>query len=77
MKLDRSLVRALPEDREDAAIVRALVDAGHALGLTIVAEGVETEAQCAFLAGIGCDDGQGGLFGQPLAAASFRARLTG
>jgi len=66
MKLDRSLIRGLPADREDAAIVRAVVDTGHALGLHIIAEGVETEAQRAFLAGIGCDEGQGYLFGQPL-----------
>jgi len=62
MKLDRSLVRDLPHNREDAAICRAVIETGHALGLTVVAEGIETEAQRSFLAGIGCDEGQGWLF---------------
>lgn len=62
MKLDRSLVRELPGNHEDAAICRAAVETGHALGLTMVAEGIETEAQRSFLAGIGCEEGQGWLF---------------
>ena len=66
MKLDRSLLRGVPDDREDSAIVRAVIDMGHALGLVVVAEGVENEAQRAFLAGSGCDEGQGYLFSQPL-----------
>ena len=45
MKLDRSLVREVPHDREDTAIVRAVAETGRALGLTVVAEGIETEAQ--------------------------------
>ena len=75
VKLDRSLIRALPEDREDAAIVQALVATGHALGLTVVAEGIETEVQRAFLAGIGCDEGQGFLFSHPQPASAFATRL--
>ncbi len=75
MKLDRSLVRALPADREDAAIVRAVIATGHALGLCVVAEGVETEGQRAFLSGIGCDEGQGYLFSHPLPAQEMRGRL--
>lgn len=66
MKLDRSLLRSVPNDREDSAIVRAVIAMGHALGLTVVAEGIENEAQRAFLAGVGCDEGQGYLFSQPL-----------
>jgi len=77
MKLDRSLVRDLPGDREDAAIVRAVVETGHALGLLVVAEGVETEAQRAFLASIGCDEGQGYLFGQPVPPTALEWRRTG
>lgn len=77
MKLDRSLVRALPEDREDAAIARALIATGHALGLSVVAEGIETEAQRAFLAAAGCDEGQGYLFSEPLAPERLMARLAG
>jgi EAL domain-containing protein (putative c-di-GMP-specific phosphodiesterase class I) len=75
MKLDRSLVRDLPRDREDAAIVRAIVQTGHALGLCVVAEGIETEPQRAFLSGTGCDQGQGYLFSHPLPLEQFAARL--
>lgn len=77
MKLDRTLVRALPGDREDAAIVRAVIATGHALGLSVVAEGIETEGQRAFLAGCGCDEGQGHLFSQPVPAEQVRPRLLG
>ncbi len=75
VKLDRSLIRSLPEDRDDAAIVQALVTTGHALDLTVVAEGIETEAQRAFLAGIGGDQGQGFFFGHPQPSAAFATRL--
>ncbi len=72
MKLDRSLVRDLPFDREGAAIVHAVIEAAHALGLTVVAEGIETEPQLAFLSGCGCDEGQGFLFGRPVPAEALR-----
>lgn len=75
MKLDRSLVRDLPTSREDAAIVRAVIETGRAMGLTTVAEGIETEAQRAYLSGIGCDEGQGYLFSQPLPAGQLRPKL--
>lgn len=75
MKLDRSLVRDLPTNREDAAIVRAVIETGHAMRLTVVAEGIETEAQRAFLSGIGCDEGQGYLFSHPLPADQLRSKL--
>jgi EAL domain-containing protein (putative c-di-GMP-specific phosphodiesterase class I) len=75
MKLDRSLVRDLPGDREDAAICRAVVETGHALGLVMVAEGIETEAQRSFLAGIGCDEGQGWLFAPALPLEQVRRKL--
>ncbi len=76
LKIDRSLVRDLPVNVEDAAIVRAVVATTHATGLTVTAEGVETEAQCDFLKQAGTDDGQGFLFGRPVAADRFRAQLT-
>ncbi len=66
MKLDRTLVQDVPQQRDDAAIVRAAIDTAHALGLAVVADGVELEEQRAFLAGIGCDEGQGSLLGQKL-----------
>ena len=71
VKLDRSLVRDLPFDREDAAIVRTVIDTAHALDLTVVAEGIETEPQRAFLSGCGCDEGQGFLFGRPAPAEAL------
>jgi EAL domain-containing protein (putative c-di-GMP-specific phosphodiesterase class I) len=77
LKLDRSLVRGLPGNAEDAAIVRAVVETGHVLGLHVIAEGIETEAQRAFLAGIGCDAGQGHLFSRPLPLAQLRTLLAG
>jgi EAL domain-containing protein (putative c-di-GMP-specific phosphodiesterase class I) len=63
LRLDRSLVRFLPDDAEDAAIVRATLDAAHAMGLTVTADGIESEAQRAFLSACGCDAGSGPLFG--------------
>ena len=75
MKLDRSLIRDLPDDREDVAIVRAAVQTGHAMGLRVVAEGVETEAQRDFLIAIGCDECQGYLFARPMSADEIRAQL--
>ncbi len=75
MKLDRSMVRDLPQDREDAAIVRAIIQTGHALGLSVVGEGIETEQQRAFLSGTGCDEGQGYLFSHPLPTDKLALRL--
>ncbi|MBV9756720.1 MAG: EAL domain-containing protein [Alphaproteobacteria bacterium] len=75
IKLDRSLIRALPADPEDAAIVRALIQGGHAFGCKLVAGGIETLAQRQFLAEAGCDEAHGHLFGPPLAGRGFAARL--
>jgi EAL domain-containing protein (putative c-di-GMP-specific phosphodiesterase class I) len=73
MKLDRTLIRDLPADREDAAILRAIITTGHALGMEIVADGIDTESQRAFLAASGCDSGQGLLFAQPLTSLQLAA----
>jgi EAL domain-containing protein (putative c-di-GMP-specific phosphodiesterase class I) len=75
MKLDRSLIRDLPNDREDVAIARAAVQTGHAMGLRVVAEGVEAEAQRDFLISIGCDECQGYLFARPMPGEDLRALL--
>jgi diguanylate cyclase (GGDEF)-like protein/PAS domain S-box-containing protein len=75
LKLDRSFVRHLPESETDAAVASAVVTLARRLGLSVVAEGVETEAQREFLAAIGCDLLQGFLFAQPLACAAFEAWL--
>jgi diguanylate cyclase (GGDEF)-like protein len=66
LKIDRSFVRDLPDDTEDRAIAQAIINMGRALGMTIVAEGVETSAQEAFLRAHGCDEMQGYLFSRPL-----------
>lgn len=66
LKIDRSFVRDLPDDSEDKAIAQAIISMGKALEMTIVAEGVETPAQEAFLRAHGCDEMQGFLFSRPL-----------
>ena len=68
LKLDRSFVRDITTDADDATITRAVISMAHSLGLTIVAEGVETEAQLAFLADYGCDQVQGYYFARPMGA---------
>lgn len=71
LKIDRRFVRGLPGDESDAAIVRAIVQMAHALGLRVVAEGVELEAQRGFLAGLGCHTYQGFLFAPALDAQAL------
>jgi diguanylate cyclase (GGDEF)-like protein len=66
LKIDKAFVMHLHEDERDAKIVRSTIELAHGLGLKVVAEGVETEAQLAALAAFGCDVGQGYLFGKPL-----------
>lgn len=68
LKIDRGFIRELEDEGEDAAIVSAIVALGRALGLRIVAEGVETSGQQAFLTRLGCDALQGYLLGRPVPA---------
>ncbi|MDP1900266.1 MAG: EAL domain-containing protein [Rubrivivax sp.] len=75
LKIDRSFVQGLPDDDSDAAIVRAILQMAKALGLKVIAEGVETEAQRQFLAGAGCDEFQGFLYAAALDALSFDQRV--
>jgi diguanylate cyclase (GGDEF)-like protein/PAS domain S-box-containing protein len=75
LKIDQSFVRDLPQDEEDAVITRTIRALGHNLGLAIVAEGVETAQQHAFLRDIGCDEAQGYYYGKPVPAAEFSALL--
>jgi EAL domain-containing protein (putative c-di-GMP-specific phosphodiesterase class I) len=65
VKIDRSLVSSCPAKRECAAIVQATTSMAHALGIRVVAEGIETEEQRAQMAALGCDGGQGHLFAEP------------
>jgi len=76
VKIDRSFVKGLPLDRDDAAITQAVIAMAHSLGLEVVAEGVETQAQLDFLRRLGCDEVQGYLPGRPVPAAKLQARLT-
>ncbi len=71
VKVDRSFVDGLGTEAEDSAIVVAVVSLGHALGLRVVAEGVETEQQLAELIALGCDDAQGFFFAPPQPASDL------
>jgi diguanylate cyclase (GGDEF)-like protein len=73
MKIDRSFVHDLPERRDSAAIASAIVQMARSLGITVIAEGVETEAQRRFLVEQGCDELQGYAIGVPLEAHALRA----
>jgi diguanylate cyclase (GGDEF)-like protein/PAS domain S-box-containing protein len=73
LKIDRSFIHDLPEERDSAAIARAIIQMGLSLGMTVIAEGVETEAQRHFLASHGCDELQGTLVSAPLSVAAFEA----
>ncbi len=75
LKIDRSFVAGLAEP-PDAAIVRSLIELGHRLGLRVVAEGVETEAQVAALRGLGCDAVQGHGVAHPLSPTEIGRWLT-
>jgi diguanylate cyclase (GGDEF)-like protein/PAS domain S-box-containing protein len=73
LKIDRSFVKDIETDPDDAAICAATVSLAHNIGLSVVAEGVETEAQLAFLGHLGCETVQGYLFSRPLPAAEAEA----
>lgn len=75
LKIDRAFVADCPENAEGAAIVRAVIAMGHSLRLQVVAEGVETEAQLAFLTEHGCDLAQGFLLARPAPAPGVVALL--
>ena len=75
IKIDRSFVCKITDDAEDAAIVRSLISMAHNLGLGVIAEGVETAGQAAFLLKEQCEEAQGYLYAKPLAAEAFEAFL--
>ena len=75
LKIDQAFVRGLGEDASDTAIVKSVIDLAHALGLVVVAEGVETSDQVAHLRALGCDLAQGYFFARPEPAAELERRL--
>lgn len=75
IKIDRSFIRDLLDDADDAAIVAAVVGLGKNLGMKLIAEGVETSAQVEFLAQHGCDLGQGYFFARPMPAEDVPAYM--
>jgi EAL domain-containing protein (putative c-di-GMP-specific phosphodiesterase class I) len=77
LKIDRSFVADLLGRPEDAAIVRAIIEMGHSLGLTVIAEGVENEEQLAYLAENACDEVQGYGLSEPVSRQAFERFLKG
>jgi len=75
LKIDRSFIKDMFEDRGDATIVRTIIEMAHMLDFTVVAEGVETEEQAKFLTLMRCDQAQGYLFARPMPAAEFKDLL--
>lgn len=73
IKIDKEFVRGLPLNAENAAITNAIVALAHSLGLTVVAEGVETEAEAEFLRSLSCRIAQGYLHARPMLAEQFSA----
>jgi EAL domain-containing protein (putative c-di-GMP-specific phosphodiesterase class I) len=75
LKVDQSFVHQIPVDPDDAALLSAVINIGKSLKRRVVAEGVETREQLAFLRAQRCAEGQGYLFSRPLPAAHFAALL--
>jgi diguanylate cyclase (GGDEF)-like protein len=76
VKLDRSFVKDATSHPDDAALVMAIITLAHALGLKVIAEGVETDEQMNFLRLLRCDEAQGYLFSKPVPAKVFESALT-
>ena len=75
LKIDRSFVRNLPDSANDAAVAQTIITLAKSLGLAVIAEGVETEAQRQFLERHGCPTYQGFLFSTPVDIAQFERLL--
>ena len=75
IKIDKSFVQDLLQDEDDATIVRAIIQLGKSLGMQVIAEGVETVEQEAYIIAQGCNEGQGYLYSKPLPARELTAYL--
>lgn len=75
LKMDRSFVAPIADDSFQAEVAQTVVTLAHRRGLTVIGEGVETLEQVTGLRAMGCDEAQGFLFGVPMSAEEFRARL--
>jgi len=71
LKIDKSFVMAMERDLDDAKIVRSTIELAHNLGLSVVAEGLETLRAWQILARLGCDEGQGYFISKPMPEAQF------
>ena len=76
LKIDKSFIDGIPEQSHDCGIAKAILAMAHTLGLKVLAEGVETGAQRAFLMANGCDSVQGYLYSKPLEPDAFRDYVT-
>lgn len=77
LKIDQSFIRSLCNDRNDAALVSAIINLGKSLELDVIAEGIETARQLAFLKAHHCEEGQGYFFSKALPADRFAQLLAG
>ena len=75
VKIDQSFVKELLQDERDKAIVTGAIDIASAIGLIVIAEGIDTEEQASHLSDLGCHKGQGFLFSKPLTATDFERQL--
>ena len=75
MKIERTLSAGLAEAPAGAAVVTAVVELGHTLGMTVIAEGVETQAESDEVQSLGCEFAQGYLFARPMPADAIGAQL--
>jgi sensor c-di-GMP phosphodiesterase-like protein len=75
LKIDKSFMDGIPDDANDMAISKTIIAMAHSLGMTLVAEGVETDAQLAFLRQHGCEVYQGWLFAKAMPAPALTQRL--